>query len=89
MLGACAAWMLWELDGARHVCPSHRRRGIGQALLSKMLRDDRARGSRCSVLTASHTGALLYPSVGYEQIGMLFMFAPRKEAKRAARTKSS
>ena len=72
-----------------YVRPSHRRRGIGQALLSKMLRDDRARGSKCSVLTASHTGALLYPRVGYEQIGMLFMFAPRKEAERAARTKNS
>jgi len=60
-----------------HVHPSHRRRGIGQALLSKMLRDDRARGSSCSVLTASHTGALLYPRVGYERVGTLLMFAPR------------
>src|SRR5262245_43364752 len=64
-----------------YVQPSHRRRGIGQALLSKMLRDDRARGSKCSVLTASHTGALLYPRVGYERIGTLFMFAPRREAR--------
>jgi GNAT superfamily N-acetyltransferase len=61
-----------------YVDPSHRRRGIGQGLLSKMLRDDRARGSKCSVLTASHTGALLYPRVGYERIGTLFMFAPRR-----------
>jgi GNAT superfamily N-acetyltransferase len=63
-----------------HVDPSHRRRGIGQALLSRMLRDDRALGSKCSVLTASHTGALLYPRVGYARIGTLFMFAPRKWA---------
>jgi GNAT superfamily N-acetyltransferase len=61
-----------------YVNPSHRRRGIGQALLARMLQDDRARGSTCSVLTASHTGALLYPRVGYERIGTLFMFAPRK-----------
>ena len=61
-----------------YVRPSHRRRGIGQALLSKMLRDDRSRGSKCSVLTASHTGALLYPRVGYERIGTLLMFAPRR-----------
>lgn len=59
-----------------HVLPSHRRRGIGRALLSRMLRDDRARGSKCSVLTASHTGALLYPHVGYERIGTLLVFAP-------------
>jgi GNAT superfamily N-acetyltransferase len=61
-----------------YVNPSHRRRGIGQALLCRMLRDDRARGSKCSVLTASHTGALLYPRVGYERIGTLFMFAPKR-----------
>jgi GNAT superfamily N-acetyltransferase len=61
-----------------HVNPSHRRRGIGQALLCRMLRDDRARGSRCSVLTASHTGALLYPRVGYERIGTLFLYAPKR-----------
>jgi hypothetical protein len=59
-----------------HVTVSHRRRGIGQALLCRMLRDDRALGSRCSVLTASHTGALLYPRVGYDRIGTLFLFAP-------------
>jgi GNAT superfamily N-acetyltransferase len=56
----------------------YRRRGIGQALLCRMLRDDRARGSKCSVLLASHTGALLYPRVGYERIGTLFMFALRR-----------
>jgi GNAT superfamily N-acetyltransferase len=63
-----------------YVDPAHRRRGIGLALLSKMLRDDRALGSRCSVLTASHTGALLYPRLGYERIGTLFMFAPSRGA---------
>ena len=61
-----------------HVNTSHRRRGIGQALLCRMLRDDRARCSKCSVLTATHTGALLYPRVGYERIGTLFVFAPRR-----------
>src|SRR5262245_18153037 len=61
-----------------HVNASHRRRGIGQALLCRMLRDDRARGSKCSVLTASHTGALLYPRVGYERIGTLFLYAPKR-----------
>jgi GNAT superfamily N-acetyltransferase len=71
-----AAGATWCAD--MHVDPSHRRRGIGRALLSRMLQDDRARGSKCSVLTASHTGALLYPHVGYERIGTLFMFAPRR-----------
>lgn len=68
-----AAGATWCAD--MHVSPSHRRRGIGQALLCRMLRDDRARGSVSSVLTASHTGALLYPLVGYERIGTLLMYA--------------
>jgi predicted N-acetyltransferase YhbS len=71
-----AAGATWCAD--MHVNNSHRRRGIGQALLCRMLRDDRARGSKRSVLTASHTGALLYPRVGYQRIGTLLMFAPRR-----------
>jgi GNAT superfamily N-acetyltransferase len=71
-----AAGATWCAD--MHVDPAHRRRGIGRALLARMLQDDRALGSRCSVLTASHTGALLYPRLGYERIGTLFMFAPRR-----------
>ena len=59
-----------------HVKESHRRRGIGQGLLCRMMRDDKGHGSKCSVLTASHTGALLYPRVGYERIGTLLTFAP-------------
>jgi GNAT superfamily N-acetyltransferase len=62
-----------------HVNAPYRRRGIGQALLCRMLRDDRARGAKCSVLTASHLGALLYPRLGYERIGTLLLFAPRKD----------
>lgn len=64
-----------------YVRPVQRRRGIGQALLATMLRDDRARGATKSVLLSSHAGALLYPRVGYEQIGQLLIFAPRKIAK--------
>jgi GNAT superfamily N-acetyltransferase len=71
-----AAGATWCTD--MYVDPSHRRRGIGQALLAKMLRDDRARGSKYSLLTASHAGALLYPRLGYERIGTLLMFVPRK-----------
>jgi GNAT superfamily N-acetyltransferase len=61
-----------------YVMPAHRRRGIGQSLLARMLRDDRVRASKCSVLTASHIGGMLYPRVGYQRVGTLFMFAPRK-----------
>lgn len=65
---------------AMYVEPSHRRRGIGQALMSKMLLDDRAHGSTCSVLAATHAGALLYNRVGYERIGTLLIFQPKKQA---------
>jgi GNAT superfamily N-acetyltransferase len=70
-----ASGATWCAD--MYVTPSHRRRGIGKALLAHMLRDDRRRHSRCSVLTASHTGGLLYPHVGYVRLGTLFMYVPR------------
>jgi GNAT superfamily N-acetyltransferase len=62
-----------------YVVPSHRRRGIGSSMLAKMLRDDRTRGVKNSVLLSSHTGALLYPKLAYEQIGTLLLFAPKKK----------
>ena len=58
--------------------PSHRRRGIGRSLLARMLADDRAHGAKRSVLLASHAGALLYPRVGYGQIGELLLYMPSK-----------
>ncbi|HEY2411125.1 MAG TPA: GNAT family N-acetyltransferase [Pirellulaceae bacterium] len=67
-----------------YVRPKSRRRGIGMALLTKMLRDDKKRGAKQSVLLSSHTGALVYPRVGYEQIGMLYIYAPRKGPARQA-----
>jgi GNAT superfamily N-acetyltransferase len=62
------------------VLPSHRRRGIGKALLAKMLRDDRTLGARQSVLLATHAGAKLYPHVGYQQVGSLAMFVPKRRS---------
>lgn len=47
------------------------------ASLVRMLRDDRTHRAQSSVLLASHSGALLYPKVGYEQIGTLLMLGPR------------
>jgi hypothetical protein len=46
--------------------------------MSKMLHDDLALGSRCSVLAATHAGALLYPRMGYQRIGTLLIFQPKK-----------
>ena len=58
------------------VASSHRRRGIGSALMQAMLRHDAGRGIKHSVLLASTAGAMLYPSLGYRQIGLLQMFSP-------------
>jgi ribosomal protein S18 acetylase RimI-like enzyme len=59
------------------VDPAYRRRGIGRSMLARMLHDDREHGIARSVLTASHTGALLYPRVGYSQIGELLLYMPK------------
>ena len=64
-----------------YVDPRYRRRGVGRSLLARMLRDDRSRGSALSVLSASHTGALLYPLVGYETVGELLVFTPRRDRR--------
>ena len=61
-----------------YVKPDYRRRGIGRALMCQMLRDDRRHGSQLAVLAASHTGVLLYPIVGYEQIGTLLSYSPSR-----------
>ena len=59
-----------------------RRRGIARAMLCRLLRDDRAAGAKLAVLLASHTGAKLYHTVGYRQIGTLLLFSPRKRPAR-------
>lgn len=82
--GAIVGWVRSVSAGDSRWCsnmyvkPSHRRRGIGSSLLTKMLRDDRTRGAKRSVLLSSHTGALVYPRVGYEQIGLLLIYAPKR-----------
>lgn len=62
-----------------YVKPEYRRQGIARALLSRMLRVDRDAGARMAVLLASHTGALLYPGIGYELIGTVVRFVPRRD----------
>ena len=61
-----------------YVFESHRRQGIGRALMSCMLDDDAAFGTRHSVLTSSVAGRTLYPSLGYEQIGLMKIFVAPK-----------
>jgi GNAT superfamily N-acetyltransferase len=61
------------------IAPSHRRQGIARALLRRMLTQDKAGGGQENILLSSHTGAKLYPTIGYEMIGELLMFTPPKQ----------
>ncbi len=61
-----------------YVQPKHRRRGIGTAMLVRMLRDDRTAKVKRSVLSASRAGSMLYERVGYQTIGELLAFTPPK-----------
>jgi GNAT superfamily N-acetyltransferase len=56
---------------------TYRRQGIASSIMQRMLIDDANQGVAYSVLLASHTGAHLYTHLGYQQLGMLHMFAPR------------
>lgn len=58
------------------VAPAYRRRGIGKAMLSRLLAEDKSNGAPNAVLTASHAGAKLYPHLGFEQIATLYLFMP-------------
>ena len=64
-----------------YVEPKYRRQGIAKSMLRQLLFDDRKAGSTKSVLLASHTGAKLYPVVGYKTIGTLFIFTPPRTGK--------
>lgn len=56
------------------VLKSYRRQGIGAALMTRMLQDDKRLGVRNSVLSASRAGSFLYPSLGYEKMGVIQVF---------------
>ena len=55
-----------------------RRRGFGSGLMAALLHEDARLGRRSSVLLASHTGALLYPRLGYRRVGTLMALMPVK-----------
>jgi GNAT superfamily N-acetyltransferase len=83
--GNLVGWVLSLVAGndvtacsSMFVEPKFRRQGIARAMLCRMLRDDRAKGATMAMLLASHTGAKLYSRVGYEQIGNLLVFMPRR-----------
>jgi GNAT superfamily N-acetyltransferase len=80
-----AGWVRSVKTGPRNawaasmmVRPQYRRRGVARSLMTHMLAEDARLGYQNSVLLASQAGAKLYESVGYRQIGLLQLFAPKK-----------
>ena len=56
--------------------PTVRRRGLGRALMLRLLSDCAAQGERWSVLVSSEEGYPLYRNLGYETLGRIFIFEP-------------
>lgn len=57
---------------------AYRRRGIGTALMRRAMSDNYTRGIKNHVLVASHAGAKLYPTLGYQSLGTLCIYNPPK-----------
>ena len=77
-IGSCGSIRVGDAGwiSSLYVDADYRRKGLGTALMTRVMSDDRALGITRSVLLASHTGAMLYPQVGFRQLGMLYIYNP-------------
>lgn len=77
-IGSCGSIRVGDASwiSSLYVDAGYRRKGLGTALMTRVMADDRALGIRKSVLLASHTGAMLYPTVGFSQLGTLYIYNP-------------
>jgi GNAT superfamily N-acetyltransferase len=64
-----------------YVVAPHRRRGVGTALMTHLLVDDKRSGLVASTLLASHSGAMLYPLVGYRRIASLYLYGGKRDVE--------
>lgn len=60
------------------VLPEYRRQKIASALLAQLMRDERKRGTPASVLTTSKAVVKLYTILGYQSVGTLLLFTPKR-----------
>jgi GNAT superfamily N-acetyltransferase len=65
-----AVWLVATLPGAQ-------RRGLGRAILQRLLLDARDRGQRTASLQASPKGRPLYERIGFEPVGSLHLYEER------------
>ena len=79
-IGSCGSIRVGDASwiSSLYVDAAYRRKGLGTALMTRVMADDRAQGINKSVLLASHTGALLYPKLGFTQIGTLYIYNPSR-----------
>lgn len=77
-IGSCGSIRVGDASwiSSLYVDGAYRRKGLGTALMTRVMADDRALGITKNVLLASHTGALLYPKVGFAQVGTLYIYNP-------------
>jgi GNAT superfamily N-acetyltransferase len=57
--------------------PSAQRKGLGRAILQRLLLDARERGQRTASLQASPKGRPLYERIGFEPVGALHLYEER------------
>ena len=59
-----------------YVIESARGKGLGRAIMRRMLIDDKKYGAKSSILLASNDGSKLYRRLGYEELGLMQIFTP-------------
>ena len=82
-IGSCGSIRVGDASwiSSLYVDAEYRRKGLGKALMTRVMADDRALGIRKNVLLASHTGAMLYPTIGFSQLGTLYIYNPPRELR--------
>ncbi len=63
-----------------YVCPSHRRRGVGRALMKEFERWAKSRGS-AQVVVCTRQASGFYSALGYEETATCFRTILKKEAE--------
>jgi GNAT superfamily N-acetyltransferase len=82
-IGSCGSIRIGDASwiSSVYVDAEYRRKGLGTALMTRAMSDDRTLGIRKSVLLASHTGSKLYMHLGFKQLGTMYIYNPPRELR--------